>query len=414
MNYIKMYKTYKELMSNQYLDRDNIRKIQEYKLRRLVKEAYNNVPYYKDLFDDGGISDADIQTVDDLKKIPVTTKAVLQKQENNSIINNRMNLIDLKSERSSGSTGNPFTVYFDQDYSYIRNALFLRGLMTAGYRFGQKLLLFAGPGKKSNAWLRWRYVSLHSPQDVLLDNLNKFQPNVLYGRTTPLRLFAEYIQNENITPFKPEKIITTAEMLDSPTRELLENTFIAEVFDFYGMAEIGFIGWECAEHGGYHLAEDTMIIENVVDNESLNQKLIITSLDSIAMPLIRYDVGDIFSIGSNSRCACGRNFSLMERVEGRIVDCIQLKNGNKISPYKFISVFKNIQGLQRFQVIQESYTEVKVIVEINQERSFPEIKRDIDNAMQSLLGHDIGISINLTEKIITPQDRKFRVVESRL
>ena len=145
VNLLKMYRTYNLMTRAQWLDRSEIREIQERKLRHVVRQAYKNVPFYKRLFDEAAISPADISTLDDLKNIPTTTKSVLQQFATESLISRTMKPHKLMSEHSSGSTGSPFTVFFDPDYVYRRNALFLRGLRTAGYSIGRKLLLVTSP-----------------------------------------------------------------------------------------------------------------------------------------------------------------------------------------------------------------------------------------------------------------------------
>ncbi|MFX0196023.1 MAG: phenylacetate--CoA ligase family protein [Candidatus Hodarchaeota archaeon] len=416
MNLLKMYKTYRRMMRAQWLDRLRIQEIQERKLRHVVRQAYKTVPFYKRLFDEAGISPVNINTLYDLERIPITTKSILQEFAPEFLINRTMDPGNLKTEHSSGSTGRPFTVFFNSDYLYVRNALFLRGLRAAGYNIGRKLLLVTSSGsdKRSKHWLRWRYASIQDPPELLLEQVNRFRPDFLYGFTTPLRQLAEYICSTNSLVFQPEKIITTAEMIDTPTRRFLEDTFNAEVYDFYGSTEMGLIGWECTEHNGHHLAEDTTIIEHLpIENAGDVSKLVMTNLDLMSMPFIRFDAGDVGIPGKREPCRCGRGFSLLERVEGRIVDCVQLKDGRRISPYKLTCELEKLQGIARYQVIQEDYGRFTVKVESGK-RGVTVRDDEIYKVMHSVLGKEIKVVVQKNVKIEPTPGRKFRVIESEV
>ena len=195
MNLIRVYKTYKQLMKNQWLDSKQIREIQNHKLRHLVDYAYKNVSYYKKLFDETGLSPEDIKSLDDLKKLPITKKTDLQSSIIEIIMSRSFSNHELIREHTSGSTGRPFTVYFDKDFVLVRDALFLRGLRVAGYRPGQKLFLVTGRyvGERKNRFLRWRYASIQQSSDVILGSYNQFKPHVLYGCTAVLRILAQHI-----------------------------------------------------------------------------------------------------------------------------------------------------------------------------------------------------------------------------
>jgi len=414
MNLLKMYKIYRLMMKAQWLDRLRIREIQERKLRHIVQQAYKNVPFYKKLFDETGISPAKINTLDDLEGIPITTKSILQELAPEFLINRTMDREELKTECSSGSTGRPFTVFFNPDYVNVRNALFLRALRAAGYNIGRKLLLVTGSGKASKHWRRWRYASIQDPPEFLLKQVNRFRPDFLYGCTTPLRQLAEYIRSGNSLVFQPEKIITTAEIIDTPTRRFLEDTFKAEVHDFYGLTEMGLVGWECAVHNGHHLAEDTTIIEYLpIENGGDVSRLVMTNLDLISMPFIRFDTGDIGIPGKSGPCPCGRGFSLLERVDGRLVDCLQLKNGRRISPYKLTCELEKLQGMERYQVIQEDYGTFTVKVETGK-RGITVRDDEIHKIMHSVLGNEIKVVVQKNVNIEPTSGRKFRVIESEV
>jgi len=414
MSPLSLLHSFRSLQHSQWLDRDAIRVMQNDKLRRLVQHAYDHVSYYRKLFNDNGLQPQHIHSVDDLAKIPVTTKADLQAVPLRERLSNHYDLSELTAERTSGSTGQPFTAYFDADFVNTRNAMFLRALHVAGYRPGHKLFLITGGQKRSRPWLRWRYASIESPAEQLVAEFNSCRPTVLYGCTTPLRLMASHIQDAGIEIHRPRIVISTAESLDRTTRTLLEQCFGAPVYDFYGLTEMGLVAWECPVHNGYHLSEDTTIVEFLPDQDRASNRLVMTNLELDCMPLIRFQTGDLATrLQENQPCPCGRHLQRIERVEGRIVDCIRTAGNRAISPYRLTVALENIPGLGRYQVLQERIDDLTVRVE-NTEREKHLLAGDIRSALDPVIGPHTRIEVRYEESLKPPPGRKFRVVESHV
>ena len=154
MNPVSIYLSYRSLQRSQWFNREAIRILQEDKLKHLIRHAYQHVPYYRTLFDDIGLKPTDINSLDDLSKIPVTTKVDLQSIPPVERISDEFNLDELVAEHSSGSTGQPFTAYFDKHFVITRNNMFLRALRAMGYRPGQKLMLVTAGHNRTRRWLR--------------------------------------------------------------------------------------------------------------------------------------------------------------------------------------------------------------------------------------------------------------------
>ena len=413
---LKTYRTYRGLVNNQWLSRDRINQIQERKLQLLLRHAYATVPYYRALLDEAGVAPQQIESLKDLKKIPVTRKADLQEIDLQLIVSSLFHLRNLKRECTSGSTGQPFGIYYEHDFVTLRNLLFLRALNAVGYRIGQKILLITDTRNKhsKNILPGWHYAAiLESPQHHL-NLLNRFKPAVLYGCKTSLKLLAEHALEVASVDHRPGKIISTAESLDKATRTQLAKTFDAEVYDFYGLSEMGIVGWECRAHTGYHLAEDATIVEyQPADDIAGASKLVMTNLNLYAMPLIRFETGDLVLPGTNKSCPCGRTFSQFEQVEGRIADVIQKKNGAKISPYRLTCALETIAGLKTYQVIQKNLDSILVkFVPVPFEKGVKE--EQIRHTVETVLGDDIHILIEKATELAIIPGRKFRVVESRL
>jgi phenylacetate-CoA ligase len=408
------YLAYRNLQRSQWWTQDQIRRQQQQKLRKLVDHAYHSVPYYRTLFDQAGIKPVDIASLHDLSKIPLTTKRDLQNAPPETIVSSRFAAHQLQEEHTSGSTGQPFTLRFDAHFAHVRNGLFLRALTVAGYRPGQRLMLVTDSQKRaSKPWLRWRYASLQdSPQQLFREAL-AFRPTVLYGCVTPLRQLALLLKEKNRSLPGLQAVISTAETLDRPTRQLLRDGFGVDIYDIFGLTEMGMVAWECPAHRGYHLSEDTTIIELLTTSSSDSQRLVLTNLELSAMPLIRYQTGDIALPGPTALCDCGRRLARLERLEGRLVDVVQLRDGRSLSPYQITLAVENIPGLRRYQVVQESLDVFRVFFE-SEEIDRQAIEKSFCGAMTALMGHQIKLYLHHRSALNPPPGRKFRVVESRL
>jgi phenylacetate-CoA ligase len=151
-------------------------------------------------------------------------------------------------------------------------------------------------------------------------------------------------------------VFSDSELLTRDGRRRIERAFGAPVFDVFGTFETDNIGYECGKHAGYHLAIDCVVVEFLRDGRPVaageSGDLVCTVLNNLAMPLIRYKLGDIGS-ASTERCTCGRVFPLMNVVEGRSVDCVVMPDGSTRSPMKFLLGMDSLGDLAlEYQVLQ--------------------------------------------------------------
>ncbi len=400
------------LSRSQWLGGEQLRRLQQRKLRRLLHHAYQTVPFWRRRFDEAGFSPDAFRTLTDLQRLPVTTKQDLQALAPQEYLSGHYPPERLHAEHTSGSTGQPFTIRLDPHFRSVRDALFLRALSASGYRFGQRLMLVTATRTKPAAnWRRWLYASIEEDGANLLEHFNRFRPAVLYGCVTPLREMARAARHAGVH-HRPQVIITTAESLDPATRRLLASTFSTRVTDVYGLTETGMVAWECP-HAGYHLSDDTMLAELLPTDDGTGQRLVVTNLELFAMPLIRFQTGDLVTPGHTGRCACGRSLTHVEQIEGRLADCIQTPDGRSISPYRFTLALEAIPGLQRYQVLQTGARRYLVRIESDGADVTP-IAARVRERMHQVLGGTAQVEVKL-EAVITPQPgRKFRVVERRI
>ena len=393
---------------------ERLRRLQERKLKALVAHAHATVPFYRRRFEGIGLDPRDIRSLDDLEALPVVTKAELQAAGTEARLSSSFPAGALEHGRTSGSSGRPFEIFRDRHFARVRRAAFFRALCSGPYRPGHSILLVSGiPKRRQPRWMRWHSVSSEVEPERLLETINTLRPRFLYGFLTPLRQAAALVRDEGRSVHQVQGVYTTAESLDRRTREALESAFGAPVFDIYGTTEAGPVAWECAAHAGYHVAEDTTIVELLPSDTPGAHRLVATSLDLWGMPLLRYDVGDLAVDGPRERCACGRTLRRLARIEGRLVDCVRLADGRALSPYHLTLAVEEVPGIDRYQIVQTALDRILVRAQ-GPGRDDPATPARVATAIHGVMGAGVAVQTRFEPDLDPPRGRKFRVVECRL
>ena len=407
-------RAYGRLRRAPWMGRTALRQLQEHKLRRLVQHAYDTVPFYRDHFDAAGVAPQAIRTQDDLALLPVVTKQDMLQAGPDAMTSRAFRPGTLRSVTTSGSSGQPFTIRCDPHWQAVQRALFVRALVTAGYRPGRRLLVLGESERRLARWRRWQYVRFDQAPARVLEEWNRWRPSVVYGWVSPLREMARYAQEAGHPVYAPQAVVTTAEGLDRSTRAALEASFGAPVFDVYGLTEMGIIACECRAHAGYHLAEDTVIAEWLEPEVAGGaRRLVLTNLDLWGTPFLRYDTGDLAAMGPPDACSCGRTFARLGHIDGRSVDCVQLRDGRVILPYQLTLELEHVAGLRRYQVIQNEFESFTVRYETGA-RDSTQIEMAVRRVLMQLLGSDADVRLERHTSLTPPAGRKFRVVECHL
>ena len=402
------------LVRSQWWDPEKTQKLKERKLRKLIDHAYGSVPLYRERFDSAGIRPDMIRTLDDLKELPVISKRDLQSADMKARVSSRYRAHELTKVHTSGSTGRPFTIYWDRHWKATQRALFLRALLSTGYRFADKAAILTEEvdTRRTPRWMNWRYISYNDDPHRICSILNDLRPKLLYGWVTPLRRLALHAREHGERLYRPEIVITTAEALDRDTRGLLRDVFAADPFEFYGLSEMGWVATECPQHDGLHISEDTLVAEfpDMVQGSDTS-RLILTNLDLYGMPLIRYETGDLVTLEANQPCRCGRLSRRIAKVQGRNVDCVKLPGGQTLLPYDITRVIELIKGIGRYRVVQRRLGEFEVYYE-GAESGDDKRRESIRDAITGLLGTQARVDVYRLDNIDPLPGRKFRVVES--
>lgn len=400
--------------------------MQRKRLRTIIKHAYENVPFYHRKFDMVGIKPDDVKSVEDLAKVPITTKTQVQEASLDSFIARNVNLNICVKRATSGSTGIPLTLVASRSAIDFELALTFRTYLEDGMKPWHKMARFTEQRNMQlrQHWLqrlgliRIKYVSVFENIEKQFSIVRELKPDVIRGYSSCLELLARFCDDHG-ERVKTQTVFTGAELLDKGAREIINSVFGTELFDLYVSMEFGLISWECEAHAGYHINADSLVVEFIKNGESVRPgekgSIVITSLFNPAMPLIRYNIGDV-GIPSDESCSCGRTLPLMQLVEGRTGDYLTTLDGRIISPTVFFPYpFEDVTWIKQFRVIQENRE--KILFQIITKDGFKPVEDHLEAAkakMKQLFGENMDISFQVVEKMQANSSGKLRKIVSHV
>jgi len=355
------------MIKRAYWNQDRLAEYQNKRLRKIIKYAYDYVPYYHKKFRKLGIKPLYIKTKKDLNRLPIISKDEIR-ENLKEMISKKFNVNDLKMLSTSGSTGEPLILYITGAESEFRKAKHLRANISCGQKLRDRWVVITAPHHFGEATKLQRMLGFYAPTPVSVFNdvstqiltLERMKPDILDGYSSSLLILAKELKKREIGTIRPRFIIGGAELIDDNSRHFVEKVFSAPFYDQYSSVELERIAWQCPVHQEYHMDVDAIIIQFVDkngDEVSTGERgeIICTSLFNYAMPFIRYTIGDV-GIPSDGLCTCGRTLPLMKVVEGRRDSLLLLPDGRILTPRTFtiaMNMFKFYRYIDQFRVIQK-------------------------------------------------------------
>ncbi len=362
---------YHELCRTQFDDFETAKKRQWSAVRAMIRHAYDTTPLYCDRLAQCGLTPDDIENPEIFRRIPVLTKADIR-EHGDELISMAYDRDKLMIKKTSGSTGVSLQIRIDDDSLQWKRACTLRSDEWSGWKFGERVAMLWGPsaylqhgwrGRLRNTLLE-RTLGLNTlkmDEDALqhfCDQLRRKRPTLIFGHAHSVCLLAEYVRAADIHDIRPRGIITTAMALHDWQRQIIEEVFRCKVTNRYGCEEVSLIACECEQHTGLHVNSDGVYVEIERDGEPVGPgmagSVIVTDLTNRAMPILRYQVGDV-GIWADRACTCGRGLPLLARVEGREADYVTTSDGELISGISLTENFAvQVPGVAQIQIVQET------------------------------------------------------------
>lgn len=409
----------RDLENSQYLSASDIEELQMSRLRSIIKYANSHCQFYRSRFAEAGLNPNNVQSFDDVAKIPVLTKADIRSNMN-QIISDKYEIKDLVYKRTGGSTSVPLKLYVDHEAHRAKYAATLRHNSWAAYKPGDKLAAIWGATDRKYTFRERLYNSLYA-RTIYLDTLKmkydynmafvgrvrKFKPEILLGHAHSIYVFACFVQQNGIRDLGFKTIITTAEMLYDHERAQIESVFGKILFDRYGCEELSIIASECERHDGLHINAEGLWVEVLGGDAQTPGKLVITDLLNLGMPFIRYEIGDMATIKTGS-CSCGRNLPRLGRVFGRTSDFLHTPDGRMISGISILDTFViHIPGVVQVQLVQNRINELNVKIVKNTEFDNGSLQI-LDRNIEDIFGPQMKYEVTYVDKIPQTERGKYR------
>lgn len=401
-----------------------IQEQQDAQLQELIRIAYHEVPFYRDLFDLAKISPDEINTSKDLLRLPIVTKNMLRQAYPAQVT--RPTGQKTYQASTSGSTGQNFFVMEDPYTAGWYRATFLLELEWAGWMIGEPHLQTGMTLKRSldrrlKDWLLGcHYVSAYDLSDAHLEEIlqimEKKKLKHLWGYPGSLYYLARHAQKRGWN--QPlNSAVTWGDMLFQHYRQEIEQAFQTKVFDTYGCAEGFHVAGQCGIGSHYHTHDLDVIVEYLDEQDQpvdFGQPghVMITRLHPGPMPLIRYRVGDI-AIPKAGLCDCGRGFALMEGIQGRDTDVVLTPGGNRLIVHFFTGILEHFPQIDAFQIIQEELNAINLRI-VPHEKPDVSLKNKIISALQAKGIDDLQVNIDWVDEIPLTPAGKRRFIISRL
>jgi phenylacetate-coenzyme A ligase PaaK-like adenylate-forming protein len=368
------------------------------RLERAIADAVRHIPLYRGLWADANASAA--------PRARFLDKAILRASPLEDRLHAGRRSRSLTSELSSGSSGQPLTIYSDRSALWARRFAFLRALLHCGYRPGERLLLLTSRRPPRDSRLtNWHYASIGEDTALLARRAADLAPRILYGPLSTLELLAEQVTEHLPRLPSLRLVVTTAEQLTDERRRTLERAFGVPVADFYGMSEFGLVAYRRPGDDAYRPARPSLVLEFAgVPHDRAVEQLVVSDLAERTCPLLRYDTGDLVR---RDRTRVGR--PLLE-FAGRSFDCILMPNGERISPYRIDVALEHLPDLKGFEVVQQPDLSIDVTIDVPAAAAEP-TRRAIAGKLAALFGNAMPYRI-AAGSIRRERGAKFRPIRS--
>lgn len=417
---------FSELLRSQWLTSEQIKANQLVALKKLLVHAGKTTPYYKELFSQVSFNPGSLQSIDELECLPLLKKETIRTKTNN-LISTRFNGSGLIPLNTSGTTGTSLKLVVDLASRRRTYAFTSRFHRWAGLKNSRHNITLGGrtiipSGRETQTF--WRYnaaldnylfSSYHMSDRNLpgyVKKISAIQPQFIEAYPSAVYLLAKFMAENSLCGIQPKAVITSGETLFQHQRDVIERVFGCGVFDQYGCTEQALFVSQC-EKGMYHVHPEYGIVEILDDDDrplgvGKPGRVVCTSFLNQAMPLIRYDLGDVAEWDGNL-CGCGRYFPVIKKILGRQDDYIKTPGGERIG--RLDPVFKGVESVRLSQIVQKDLYNITVLVVPG--KNFNETdKNKIIYELQSRVGPEMIISVTCRDSIPVSVNGKFKAVVS--
>ena len=427
--------TLSKVIKSYLTDADRIWKCSKEKLeryrdkafRRILKNA-TKIPMYREKYKDVDIGK--IKGIGDIEKLPITTKDDFRNAFPDKLLPDKAKKDRYSVISTSGSTGKPVSIFVEPLFMYKTLIFYTRVLKEYNLSWRKNriaLLIDLSPGSGEEEFFsrsaipsidrviplkNIRVYHVGDNPERIMEDLNKFKPEIIGGYPDIMKILATLKNRGKGENVNPRYIASSGAILDRYSREYLEETFNARVFETYGATECSPMAFECKE-GNMHIQADVVNIEfwngrGEKASPGELSEIVITSLIEGGTPVIRYNGVSDLLVPSDRECSCGMNTPIIERIEGRKIDTIVLPDGRMIPPLAITGIPYQVMSdvgsriIEQFQIVQERYDKIDILVVFKEcdDKEKNTVKTKLKEAFVEALG-DVDINVKEVKEIKT-------------
>jgi len=414
----------RRLERNAQLGAAGFERLRDMRLVDTIRHAATTVPHYQKLFADMGLKPADVRGMADLRQLPILNKAQVQNSAQ-SFFSEAVPRRERKWVHTSGTTGAGLDFITTPTAVREHYAVWWRYLRWHGVPFGTWCGYFGGRyivpteqtvppyWRENKAGRQILFSAFHTTPENLQHTVRKLRearPPWLHGYPSHLTIVASHILETGFDlGYKPRWVTTCSESVLAHHRLAIREAFGVEPLQHYAMAEAVANISECPD-GHLHVDEDFAAVEFIPIGDDGLHRVIGTNMSNRAMPLLRYDTGDLVRL-SPEPCGCGRPGRIVASIEGRAEDNVELPNGARIC--RFDHIFRGQVNVRAAQIHQRKVGAIDVFIVKNEAYSQAD-EADILHGFRMRVGKNTAIRLHYVDQIEKTASGKTRFVISEV
>jgi len=406
-----------------------LRAIQLRMLRGVLTRAFERVPLYREKFEKSGVQPADLVTLEDLARFPITEKDEMRDAFPAGCVATGTDLARCRIQQTSGSSGQCMEIALDPRSDDARAVFTQRVYGLHGFRFWRRmayLFPYELPLRRNLGLYRNLHVSTQLPPRQVLERLRAWRPHLLAATPSDLFELCDAV-GDDLRELALRAVCVHSEPLSRDERRHLEARFGCPVAANYYCNEVWALAAEC-RHGALHQFPDSAVLE-IVDDAGRPAapghvgNVLVTSLHNRVQPFIRYRLGDLASWETSSElCGCGLTLPRLRALEGRDDDYLLHPDGRRIPPSKLTVAVKSpcfahpgAQVYRDYRITQDAVDHVRVQVVPGRDRQHLDLCIERARAnLALLLGPRCRIEVQRVGALERGSGGKRKIVERRL
>ncbi|WP_198245551.1 phenylacetate--CoA ligase family protein [methane-oxidizing endosymbiont of Gigantopelta aegis] len=401
----------------------------KFSFAKSINDVQQHVPYYRQLFQRLNFSVESIKSLQDLSRLPLTSKTIIRQQTEQLKADDAVGLARFNT---GGSSGEPLVFYIGKKRVSHDVAAKWRATRWWGVDIGDPEIVIWGSPIELGAQDKVRLIRDKLLRTQLLPafemseekvagfirQIQQVRPKMLFGYPSALAHIAKQADknNQKLDDLGIKVAFVTSERLYDYQRDIIEKVFGCPVANGYGGRDAGFIAHQCPQ-GKMHITAEDILVE-IIDKDGRvlpmgeSGEIVVTHLATRDFPFIRYRTGDV-GVLSDEVCECGRGLPVLKEIQGRTSDFIVAQDGTVLHGLALIYVLRDLEGIEEFKIIQHSKDKTEVQLVTN-EHYLPESEKQIRDTFKARLGQTVKIEIHRVANIEKEKSGKFRYVVSHV